>query len=131
MSRLVGGKSVRKVTPLFRPVTVYYRPAKESSLPYVQVKIAPQESLLKSALDQQVPITSVCNGSLNCGGCHVILDSNDQARELPKPSEEELDLLCTQWHFSDSSRLACQIPVTADLDGLHFTIPGNEPPSNF
>jgi 2Fe-2S ferredoxin len=37
-------------------------------------------------------------------------------------SEDEDDLLESSDHRAPTSRLSCQIPLTADLDGLHVTI---------
>ena len=32
-------------------------------------------------------------------------------------------MLETAWEPRDNSRLSCQIQITADLDGLHVTVP--------
>jgi 2Fe-2S ferredoxin len=44
------------------------------------------------------------------------------ADKLPTMSEDEDDLLESSDHRVATSRLSCQIPLTADLDGLHVTI---------
>jgi ferredoxin, 2Fe-2S len=41
---------------------------------------------------------------------------------LAQISEDEDDLLESSDHRAPTSRLSCQIPFTADLDGLHVTI---------
>ena len=42
--------------------------------------------------------------------------------KLPEMSEDEDDLLDSSDHRKDNSRLSCQIPVTADLDGMKVQI---------
>jgi 2Fe-2S ferredoxin len=44
------------------------------------------------------------------------------ADKLPEMSEDEDDLLESTDHRTDGSRLGCQIPFTAELDGLKVTI---------
>jgi 2Fe-2S ferredoxin len=41
---------------------------------------------------------------------------------MPAMSEDENDLLDSSDHRSDRSRLSCQIPLTAEMDGLRVTI---------
>ena len=42
--------------------------------------------------------------------------------KLPEMSEDEDDLLESTDHRQPTSRLSCQIPFTAELDGLKVTI---------
>lgn len=62
-----------------------------------------------------------CGGSMSCATCHVYVDPDG-----PSPSdgmsEDEDDLLDGSDHRRPESRLSCQIPFAADLDGLHVTI---------
>jgi ferredoxin len=58
-----------------------------------------------------------------CSTCHVIVAKDDFAR-LPPASEEEDDLLDLAAHVTRTSRLACQIVLTADLDTLTVRMPG-------
>ena len=41
---------------------------------------------------------------------------------MPEMTEDEDDLLESSDHRKDTSRLSCQIPLTADLDGLKVTL---------
>lgn len=43
--------------------------------------------------------------------------------KLKQPTEEELDMLDLAFEPDDDSRLACQILVKADLDGLEVEVP--------
>ena len=57
-----------------------------------------------------------------CSTCHVIVDAEDFAK-LPPASEEEEDLLDLAAHATRTSRLACQIMLTEDLETLSVRIP--------
>ena len=66
-------------------------------------------------------LLALCGGCCSCATCHVVVDPAF-ADKLPKMSEDEDDLLESSDHRAATSRLSCQIPFTADLDGLHVTI---------
>jgi ferredoxin len=57
-----------------------------------------------------------------CSTCHVIVEAEDFAT-LPPASEEEEDLLDLAAHATRTSRLACQILLTEDLESLSVRIP--------
>ena len=66
-------------------------------------------------------LLALCGGCCSCATCHVVVDPAF-ADKLPKISEDEDDLLESSDHRVATSRLSCQLPFTADLDGLHVTI---------
>jgi 2Fe-2S ferredoxin len=66
-------------------------------------------------------LLALCGGCCSCATCHVHVDADWTAR-LPAMSEDENDLLESSDHRNADSRLACQIPFTAELDGLRVTI---------
>ena len=66
-------------------------------------------------------LLALCGGCCSCATCHVHVDPSF-ADKLPKMSEDEDDLLESSDHRDETSRLSCQIPFTADLDGLKVTI---------
>ena len=69
-------------------------------------------------------IDADCGGSCACGTCHVIVDDvwYDKIKK-PKESSPELDLLDYDFNSTDKSRLACQIELTEELDGLVAHVP--------
>jgi ferredoxin len=69
------------------------------------------------------PLEGACEGQMACSTCHVIVDPADFDR-LPPASEEEDDLLDLAWGVLPTSRLACQIRLTAELDMLTVKMPG-------
>jgi len=66
-------------------------------------------------------LLALCGGCCSCATCHVHVDPAF-ADKLPSMSEDEDDLLESTDHRIATSRLACQIPFTGDLDGLKVTI---------
>jgi 2Fe-2S ferredoxin len=80
-------------------------------------------SLMRAAVDHDVPgIDADCGGMCACATCHVFVDEAWLAK-LPEPSEMESSMLEFTAERRDNSRLSCQIPVTAALDGLTVTLP--------
>ena len=66
-------------------------------------------------------LLALCGGCCSCATCHVHVDAGF-ADKLPEMSEDEDDLLESTDHRVATSRLSCQIPFTAELDGLKGTI---------
>ena len=71
-----------------------------------------------------VPIKAECGGACVCATCHVRV-SDKWINKLAPPSEEELHKLDEIPDVDENSRLACQIEMTDDLDGLEFEISGD------
>lgn len=70
-------------------------------------------------------IDAECGGACACATCHVYVD--DAWREKAgKPSEMEEDMLDFAFDVRDSSRLSCQIKVTADIDGIVVAVPAKQ-----
>ena len=82
------------------------------------------QRLLDVAWAAREPLEGACEGVMACSTCHVIVDADDFAR-LPPASEEEEDLLDLAAHATRTSRLACQIMMTTDLEQLTVRIPGS------
>lgn len=80
-------------------------------------------SLMRAAVDNDVPgIDADCGGMCACATCHVFVDPAWAARLAP-PSEQEDEMLNFTAERREHSRLACQVPITAALDGLTVTLP--------
>ena len=69
-----------------------------------------------------MPLEGTCEGQMACSTCHVII-SRDWFARLPVASEEEEDMLDLAADVEATSRLACQIVLKDDLDGLELRIP--------
>ena len=66
-------------------------------------------------------LLALCGGCCSCATCHVYVDPAG-GYPLPAMGEDENDLLDGSSHRQETSRLSCQIPFTAELDGLRVTI---------
>jgi len=78
--------------------------------------------LLDVAQAHLMPLEGTCEGQMACSTCHVIVAKEDFDR-LPPASEEEEDMLDLAAGVRRTSRLACQIVLTDELDGLTVHIP--------
>lgn len=87
-----------------------------------EVQAAAGERLLEVAQNDGQPLEGTCEGQMACSTCHVIVDAGDFDR-LPPASEEEEDMLDLALGATRTSRLACQILLTEELDGLTVRIP--------
>ena len=88
-----------------------------------EVEAAAGSSLLDVAQANGQPLEGACEGVMACSTCHVIVAPEDFER-LPQASEEEDDLLDLASHVTRTSRLACQIMLTAEMDMLTVRMPG-------
>ena len=80
-------------------------------------------NLLDLAQGNGQPLEGACEGAMACSTCHVIVAAKDFDR-LPPASDEEDDLLDLAAHVTRTSRLACQIMLSDDLDTLTVRMPG-------
>jgi len=87
------------------------------------VEAAAGQRLLEVAQADGQPLEGTCEGQMACSTCHVIVDPADFAK-LPRASEMEEDLLDLASHVSRTSRLACQILLTENLESLTVRMPG-------
>lgn len=79
-------------------------------------------SVMEVATKNGVNLEATCEGSLACATCHVVVDAG-WYEKLPKPSADEEDMLDLAFNLTRTSRLSCQIKITADMDGIIFTVP--------
>jgi len=87
-----------------------------------EVDSAPGQRLLDVAWAAGEPLEGACEGVMACSTCHVIVDDEDFAKP-PSASEEEEDLLDLAAHATRTSRLACQIILSEDMESLNVRIP--------
>lgn len=81
-------------------------------------------SLMEAATARGVPgIIGECGGSMSCATCHVVV-ADDWAEKAGTPSAFEEDMLdITEAGRQPTSRLSCQIRMTAALDGIVVSVP--------
>ena len=66
-------------------------------------------------------LLALCGGACACATCHVYV-GEDWIGRMPTLGADEDALLETADFRREDSRLACQIPFEAELDGLEVTI---------
>lgn len=80
-------------------------------------------TVMRAARTNQVPgILALCGGVCACATCHVLVDTAFIAK-LPPPSDTERMLLQFVPEPRPNSRLACQLRLTAALEGLVVRTP--------
>jgi ferredoxin, 2Fe-2S len=84
-------------------------------------------SVMQAAMGAGVRgIVAECGGSAMCATCHVYVDPA-WADKLPPPLANELEMLeCTASERLPTSRLSCQIKLTAAMQGLVVRIPEHQ-----
>lgn len=63
----------------------------------------------------ELPVKGECGGMALCATCQVYVESD---HELPAPSDGELAMLDQAFFVKPNSRLACQLYVHPELNGL-------------
>jgi 2Fe-2S ferredoxin len=90
------------------------------------VDIADGLSIMEGAVKNMVVgIDADCGGACSCATCMVYVSEQWRDRLPVKDSTEQAMLeFCP--HVEESSRLSCQIKVTAALDGLRLKVPDSQ-----
>ena len=86
--------------------------------------VAPGLSLMEAATAHGIAgIIGECGGSMCCATCHVVVDPDWFARTgLIGPFEDQM-LDVVEADRQPTSRLSCQIRMTAGLDGIRLEVP--------
>ena len=87
------------------------------------VEVSNELSLMEGAVQNNIPgIDADCGGACACATCHVYLDEK-WFNKIQEIDDAEQDMLDMAFEPSKFSRLACQITITDDLDGLVVKMP--------
>ena len=88
-----------------------------------EAEIVEGDSLMQIATSNGVAgIDGDCGGEAACGTCHVILDAQWFGKTGAQ-NDEEMQMLDMTPERESTSRLACQIKCSADLDGMAVKLP--------
>lgn len=68
----------------------------------------------------ELPMEAMCGGMAMCATCHCYITKGLEF--LPLKSDIEDALLSELFNTKPNSRLACQIPITEEMDGLELEI---------
>ncbi len=66
-------------------------------------------------------VEATCGGACSCATCQVYVDPAWLAR-LPPAVGDESQLLPELLNTQPNSRLACQVVMSPELDGIHLTV---------
>lgn len=87
------------------------------------VEVEDGVSLMQAAVNNLVPgIDADCGGECSCATCHVIV-AEEWTDKVGKPGASEASMLELTPERTPSSRLACQIELRVELDGLVVRLP--------
>ncbi|UIX29389.1 2Fe-2S iron-sulfur cluster-binding protein [Streptomyces sp. GQFP] len=102
------------------PKVTFLRPNGDA----VVVDAAHGQSVMQAAVARGITeIVAECGGTLACATCHVFVpDEHLDALPPVGPDEEEM-LDFTAVPRQAGSRLSCQLPLSAELDGLVVHLP--------
>lgn len=76
-------------------------------------------NLMELCKAYELPVEGTCGGMAMCASCQVYIEMQEV---LPELSDAEDAMLADAFHVKPTSRLGCQIPITTELDGLHFEL---------
>jgi 2Fe-2S ferredoxin len=72
-------------------------------------------NLMEVCKAHDLPVAGTCGGMALCSSCHIYIESQHQVPAMSADEESQLD---NAFFVQANSRLACQLAVTEDLDGL-------------
>jgi len=81
-------------------------------------------SLMEVLKASEYNILATCGGMALCATCHVQVLKG--LEDLPQAGNDEMDMLDTLPDAGFDSRLACQIRMSENLNGMIFRIRGDE-----
>lgn len=90
----------------------------------IETDAAVGDTLLDAGQAIGMPLEGTCEGQMACSTCHVVVKP-EWFRKLAIASEDEEDMLDLAADVEGTSRLSCQIVLTAELDGIEVTVPAH------
>ena len=90
----------------------------------ITAEVKEGQNLMEAAVAASVPrVVGECGGPLSCATCHVVV-SGDWAARTGTPGEfEDAMLDVAEAERQATSRLSCQIRMSAELDGIVLIVP--------
>lgn len=101
-------------------VTIILREGEEIAIE-AQAGASIMESIRNAGIDE---VVALCGGSCSCATCHVFVEAG--ADTLPPMAADEADMLECSLYRQPNSRLSCQLPVDAAMNGLIVRIAPEE-----
>lgn len=86
--------------------------------------VAPGKTLMEAATARRIPgIIGECGGAMACATCHVVVPPEWFALTGEPDKFEDKMLEGTEADRQPTSRLSCQIKMSAALDGIILHVP--------
>ena len=83
-------------------------------------------SVMEGAVQNKIPgIDADCGGGCACATCMILVNAEWQ-KKFNAMEEEEESMLDFHEYRTEESRLACQIPITQELDGIVVKMPPSQ-----
>ena len=83
-------------------------------------------SVMEGAVQNNIPgIDADCGGSCACATCHVYVDEK-WINKLPTMENAEQDMLDMAFEPNQFSRLACQLTISDNFEGLIVKMPSKQ-----
>ena len=76
-------------------------------------------NLMEVCKAYELPVAGTCGGMAMCASCQCYILSDTP---LPEKSPDEEAMLSEAFYVKENSRLACQIFITEDIDGLEIEL---------
>ena len=90
------------------------------------LEVANGLTVMEGAVQNNIPgIDADCGGSCACATCHVYVDEK-WFNKLPNKESAEEDMLDMASEPKPLSRLACQLTISDDLDGMVVNMPSKQ-----
>jgi len=99
-------------------ITIFVREPDGSKTP-IEIPTDMNLSLMEVLKASEYDVQATCGGMALCATCHVEVLQGDNFMEA---TDTELDMLDTLPEITPTSRLACQMRITDDMDGLEIRI---------
>ena len=94
----------------------------DESVKTISIPVDAEENLMHVLRDGEFDVPGACGGMAACGTCHIAVLEGSIPNEIDTDEEFMLDGLP---NVQDNSRLACQVPTVAGLEGLKIQVLGD------
>lgn len=101
-------------------MVTFYVEDQEGNVRQVEAPVDMNLSLMEFLKASDYDILATCGGMALCATCHVnVLSGEDN---LPQATDVEMDMIDTLPNAKQSSRLACQIRISSQLQNARFRL---------
>ena len=84
------------------------------------------ETIMEAATSNDIPgIDADCGGACACATCHVYI-APDWFAKVGDPEDLEAEMLDVAEEVRENSRLACQLTISDELDGIVVVTPESQ-----